>query len=384
MAVNKAIRPARRKPPAEPESNSAVEQIVERIRAARNVDFRNYKRPTLQRRIERRMEERKCPTAAEYLALLDRDPTEYGSLIRSMLVKVTSFFRDPEMWSELSRKVLPQMLAEKQTGEHVRVWCAGCATGEEAFTAAIVVAEAMGASFGDQDVKVFGTDMDEAAIAHARLGIYSDEQVRGVPAEVREKYFVQEPAGWAVRNDLRRCVVFGINNLVLDAPISRLDMLICRNVFIYLDAPLQKRVLSRFHYALRRHGILVLGKSELMPFAGRVFEQVDLQRRIYRKDGKRDAALSQERLVSLIEQESLAREDKENGRAEIGTLSQFHHGVIESLRIPVIATSSDGTVLVWNNAAAMLWGRSANDVSGKKIAALSCPGPGADLRTGRR
>src|SRR5207302_8830922 len=172
------------------------------------------------------------------------------------------------------------------------------------------------------DVKVFGTDLDEKAIAVARHGVYPAAALEAVPRKLREKYFAPDPGGWSVRKEIRRAVVFGINNLVSDAPISRLDLLICRNVFIYLDAALQRRGLSRFHYALRRDGILMLGKSELIPFAARIYEPIDLARRIYRKDGRRDSAVSQERLVGLLEQESVAREiDQETEK--VGSIDQF-------------------------------------------------------------
>ena len=260
--------------------DSAVEQILERIRESRNFDFRNYKRATLKRRIERRVADRHCRTVADYQTLLEREPTEFGALIGSMLIKVTGFFRDKEMWDTLSTKVIPQMLAEKRAGEEIRVWCAGCATGEEAFSVALLLADAMGPAFQNQEVKIFGTDADESAVAFARRGIYSQEQVQTVPPEMLKNWFYEESGGWAVRKEIRRAVVFGVNNLVSDAPISRLDLLLCRNVFIYLDAQMQKRVLTRFHYALRRHGLLVLGKSELIPFAAKIFEAIDLQRRI--------------------------------------------------------------------------------------------------------
>src|SRR5207253_2944895 len=302
-----------------PSNAETVEQILERIRATRNFDFRHYKRPTLHRRIERRMAERKCKTAAAYLALLDRDPAECDALIASMLIKVTGFFRDAETWTLLSGKVIPQLLSEKRPGEEIRVWCAGCATGEEAFSVAIMLAEAMGPAFQNQEVKIFGTDADERSIAYGRRGVYSREQVQSLPADVIKSWFIEDAAGFTVRKEIRRTVVFGVNNLVSDAPISRLDLLLCRNVFIYLDVPLQKRVLTRFHHALRRHGLLVLGKSELIPFAGKIFEPVDLQRRIYRKDGRRDTAVAQERLVSLLEQESTARAAEE-GRSDLNTV----------------------------------------------------------------
>src|SRR6267143_463184 len=355
-----------------------LEEILRKIRDARNFDFRDYKRPTLLRRIQRRMQDRKKRTVREYGALLDREPAEFDALLSSMFIKVTSFFRDPEAWEDLSSKAIPQMLSEKRPGEEIRVWCAGCATGEEAFSTGMALAEAMGPSFGNQDVKIFGTDVDEKAIAYARKGQYTRDQVESVPQKSLAEWFIEEGDAYAVRKELRRCVVFGINNLVSDAPISRLDLLICRNVFIYLDAALQKRVLSRFHYALRPHGILMLGKSELIPFAARIYEPIDLPRRIYRKDGRRDNALSQERLVGLLEQESVTRKAAE-ARHQAGSVDQFHRDVLQSLRLPVVATTVDGTVMLWSPAAAKLWNRSHADTTGKKLAALNLPGLPGDL-----
>src|SRR3989441_1130410 len=361
-----------------PSNAETVEQILERIRATRNFDFRHYKRPTLHRRIERRMAERRCKTAAEYLVLLDRDPSEYDALIAAMLIKVTGFFPGAETWTPLSEKVIPQPPTEKRPGEEIRVWCAASATGEEAFSIAILLAEAMGPAFQNQEVKIFGTDADEKAIAFARRGVYSREQVKSVPPEMLKTWFVEDPTGWSVRKEIRRTVVFGVNNLVSDAPISRLDLLLCRNVFIYLDGALQKRVLTRFHHALRRHGLLVLGKSELIPFAGKIFESVDQQRRIYRKDGRRDAAVAQERLVSLLEQKSMALAVDE-GRPDLTTVDQFHRDIVQSLRVPMVATAPDGTILRWNAGATALWGRSEGELTGKKLAALTLPGLPGEL-----
>src|SRR5437660_10740189 len=321
-------------------SNAAdiVEQILERIRDSRGFAFLNHTRPTLHRRIERQMAERKCKTATEYLVLLDRDPAEYDALIASMLIKVTGFFRDSETWTLLSEKVIPQLLSEKRPGEELRVWCAASATGEEAFSIAILLAEAMGPAFQNQEVKIFGTDVDQKAIAFARHGVYSREQVKSVPAGILKTWFVEDPTGWSVRKEIRRTVVFGVNNLVADAPISRLDLLVCRNVFIYLDSALQRRVLSRFHYALRRHGILVLGKSELIPFAARIFEPIDLKARIYRKDGKRDSAVSRQRLSTLLQQESAHPPETEQA-IERSTSDQLHRDALQTLQLPVIGTS---------------------------------------------
>ncbi|HUJ29079.1 MAG TPA: CheR family methyltransferase [Myxococcales bacterium] len=354
-----------------------LEAVIERIRIARNFDFRNYKRATLQRRVERRMHDTNTATLADYIALLDKNPLEYDALISQMLIKVTSFFRDGEPWKTMSDRIIPQILAAKRPGEEIRVWTPGCATGEETFSVAILFAEAMGVSFHNAEIKVFGTDVDEKAINFARHAVYPGSAMQSMPARLREKYFTEEQGGWSVRKEIRRAVVFGVNNLVSDAPISRLDLLVCRNVFIYLDTGLQKRILTRFHYALRRNGIVMLGKSELIPFAARIFEPVDLARRIYRKNGRRDGLGAQDRLVSMLEQESLGGSDE--SRTELAASEEFYRDLLQSMRDPLIATSLDGTVLAWNAGAAALWSRSEAEVVGKKLPALNLPGLSGDL-----
>src|SRR5690242_7629394 len=167
-----------------------LEEILEQIRQERNFDFRNYKRATLQRRIERRMQERGCDSHAQYAQLLESEPEEYDALISMMLLKVTSFFRDPEIWAELSRKTLPTLLSSKR-GEDVRIWCAGCATGEEAFSMAISVADVLGQAFNNFPVKIFATDADEAAITYARRGVYTAEQCQGLSKETLSRWFVR-------------------------------------------------------------------------------------------------------------------------------------------------------------------------------------------------
>jgi two-component system, chemotaxis family, CheB/CheR fusion protein len=366
-----------RKAAEEPPNHRGLDSILEKIRESRNFDFRNYKRGTLERRIQRRMQDRNKRSIRDYAALLERDPNEVDALISSMLIKVTSFFRDPEIWEELSTRTLPQMLSEKAPGEEIRVWSAGCATGEEAFTAAIILAEAMGPSFANHEIRIFGTDVDEKAIAYARKGLYTRHQVESVPKRLLSEWFVPEGEGFTVGKGLRRSVVFGINNLVSDAPISRLDLLICRNVFIYLDATLQKRVLTRFHHALRRHGVLMLGKSELIPFAARIYEPIDLPRRIYRRNGGRDMALAQERLMGLLQQETVARDADQ--RQDTGSIDHFHREILQSMRHPVVATSADGSVMLWNLAAAHLWNRPERDTVGKKLTALNLPGLSGEL-----
>jgi two-component system CheB/CheR fusion protein len=360
-------------------NRDTLEDVLERIREVRNFDFRNYKRATLQRRIERRMVERRRRTMKEYLDLIERSPEELDALVSGMLIKVTSFFRDAETWEVLRKRVVPDLLARTPPGEELRVWSVGCATGEEVYSVAILLAEALGPAVHHAQVKVFGTDVDEAAIAFARRGVYSREQVQGVSKERLERWFTAGPEGWSVRKEIRRMVVFGVNNLVSDAPISRLDLLVCRNVFIYFDATLQKRILSRFHYALRPNGVLLLGKSELIPFAAKIFTPLDLSKRIYVR-GQREGrvVLDEDRLAALVEQEDVSRAMGE-ARSELSGASQLHRDIVASLQVPIIATTLDGTITAWNPAAARLWRRSEAEVRGKRLASLGLSGLSGDL-----
>jgi two-component system, chemotaxis family, CheB/CheR fusion protein len=361
-----------------PTATEQLEDVIEKIRRARNFDFRNYKRATLRRRIERRISERGCRGMADYLELLDRSPEEYDALLSSLLIKVTAFFRDKEMWDLLAKKVLPEIVARKSPGDEIRIWSAGCATGEEVYSAAILLSELLGPKVQNVQIKVFGTDVDESAIAHARHGVYTSHSIEELSRERISKFFARVPGGYAVSKDLRRLVVFGVNNLVSDAPISRIDLLLCRNVFIYLDAALQKRVLSRFHYALRQAGVLVLGRSELIPFAAKIFDSLDLRLRVYRR-GSRAAAVNDENLLGQLEQEDIARAVRQS-REDLGGPGlggpdlDAARDILQALPLPIIGTSLDGTVQLWNGAAARLWRRPESEVRGKKLTALALPG----------
>ena len=359
-----------------PPRDNELEAILEKVRQARNFDFRNYKRATLQRRIERRMAATRCRTRTAYLALLEREPHEVTTLVSSMLIKLTTFFRDPEVWMGLDR-VLRELAQRHRPDQELRIWSAGCATGEEAYSIAIAAAEALGPGDPGAELKVFGTDVEEAAIAHARRGVYSAAQLENVSKERLARWFTPVPGGYAVRKEIRRSVVFGVNNLVSDAPVSRIDLILCRNVFIYLDSELQKRVLGRFHFALRHEGVLVLGRSELIPFAARLFEPLDLPHRIYRKDFRQETPLPpQQQQMSLVEPAPLLPQPHAPMREPARSLPR---DVLDSQSCPLIATDLEGTVTLWNRAATRLWGYKEADVVGKRLASLGLPGLAKDL-----
>ncbi len=268
------------------ERDPAFEALLEFLKRSRGFDFTGYKRTSLERRFRRRMDSVGCTSFSDYLDHLEVNPEEYEQLFDMLLINVTEFFRDPPAWEHLRREVLPPLLALKEPDETLRVWCAGCATGQEAYTAAMVLAEALDDEAFRERVKIYATDVDEDALQVARLGVYGQKQIDSIPDALREKYFERADQRLAFRKDLRRTVIFGRNNLVSDAPISRLDLLICRNTLMYFTAETQGRVLRQFDFALREHGVLMLGKSEMMLTRRDVFAPVDLKMRIFRKVGR--------------------------------------------------------------------------------------------------
>jgi two-component system, chemotaxis family, CheB/CheR fusion protein len=264
-------------------TDSTFEALLEFLKRSRGFDFTGYKRTSLERRFNRRMDAVGCKRYSDYLDYLEVHPEEYEQLFNTLLINVTEFFRDPPAWEHLREQVVPALFAAKDNDDPVRVWSAGCATGQEAYTVAMVLAEHLGEDAYRDRVKIYATDIDEEALAVARPAIYTRKQLESVPEELRAKYFEHAGQQMAFRADLRRSVIFGRNNLVSDAPISRLDLLICRNTLMYFTAETQGRILRHFHFALRDHGALMLGKSEMMISHRDVFEAVDINRRVFRK-----------------------------------------------------------------------------------------------------
>ena len=265
------------------QDDQGLETLLRHLRDTRGFDFTGYKRSSLSRRVRRRMEQVGITDHAEYLDHLELHGDEFTALFNTILINVTGFFRDPEAWEQLRGEVLPELLAAKGPADPIRVWSAGCASGEEAYTLAMVLAELLGDEAFRARVKIYATDVDEDALAHARQAVYDERQMASVPPELRERYF--EPVGGrhGFRADLRRSVIFGRNDLVQDAPISRIDVLACRNALMYLDAETQARILARFHFALAPAGVLFLGKAEMLLSHGARFAPVDLRRRIFRR-----------------------------------------------------------------------------------------------------
>jgi two-component system CheB/CheR fusion protein len=257
--------------------------LLDYLHRTRGLDLSGYKRVGLLRRLTKRLRTVGVDGFGEYVRYLETHPTEFTGLLDTLLINVTAFFRDDLPWDFLRTEIVPQILAQKAPLDAIRVWCAGCATGEEAYTLAIVLAEALGIETFQERVKLYGTDLDTDALAKARLGAYTERDLADVAPELVEKYFHRRDNQFVFRMDLRRCVIFGRNDLMQDAPISRVDLLACRNTLMYFDGPTQARILARFHFALNEGGFLVLGRAETMLTHGNMFTPVDLRRRIFTK-----------------------------------------------------------------------------------------------------
>jgi two-component system CheB/CheR fusion protein len=280
------------------DADGDLEVLLDYLRRSRGFDFTGYKRTSLSRRIDKRMQAVGADGYLGYLDHLEVDPEEFTHLFDTILINVTGFFRDPPAWEYLGAEVLPRLAADKRDRDPIRVWSAGCASGEEAYTLAMALAEALGPEVVRERVKIYATDVDEDALNHARQARYTAKQVEGVPPELLERYFERNGDGYVFSKELRRSVIFGRHDLIQDAPISRIDLLVCRNTLMYLNSDTQAHVLARFSFALREGGYLFLGKAEMLLAHPDLFSSVDLKRRVFRKQ---PGATLRERLMVLAD-----------------------------------------------------------------------------------
>src|SRR5437588_4626702 len=269
----------------ETELDPALEELLEFLRTSRGFDFSGYKRGSLGRRITKRMHSVGLDDYRSYRELLEAEPQEFVELFNTILINVTSFLRDGEAWQYLGDEVVPMLLDSRGQDAPLRAWSAGCASGEEAYSLAVVLCDAVGEDAFRQRVKVYGTDADEEALATARLGRYRASAVKGtLDSEQVERYFEADGDDMVFRKDLRRAVIFGRHDLVQDPPISRVDVLVCRNTLMYFNADTQRRILSNFHFALNDGGYLFLGKSEALVSRTGLFVPADHKRHVFQNE----------------------------------------------------------------------------------------------------
>ncbi|MDV3000058.1 MAG: hypothetical protein N5P05_001664 [Chroococcopsis gigantea SAG 12.99] len=335
-----------------PEVSKEFESLLNYIKKVRGFDFTGYKRSSLTRRVRKRMQAQGIEKFTEYQDYLEVHPQEFIELFNTILINVTGFFRDPDTWDYIREEIIPRIA--KSPDQPIRVWSAGCASGQEAYTLAMVLAESLGISAFKQRVKIYATDLDEQALNQARHGIYSASEVSNIPPELLERYFQCNENSYVFRKDLRRSVIFGRHNLVQDAPISRIDFLVCRNTLMYFNAEAQGKIIARYHFALNDNGFLLLGKAEMLLNHGNSFIPIDLKRKIF---SRCSGGVPRNRQPLTEAWEEGERSDYLN--------RQFHlrDEAFDSSPVAQLVVEREGTLFLINERARELFGLTSQDLN---------------------
>jgi len=257
------------------------QEIIKILRHHSGVDFTYYKQTTIRRRIARRMALNKILNLSDYLKILQGNKLAPEDLFNDLLIPVTEFFRDAKIFQTMREKVFPLLTGKVTEGNSIRIWIAGCSTGEEAYTLAIALHEYLGENLEGKEIQIFASDISEVAIAKARIGFYRKSQMRNISETILTKYFTSNTNGYKIKRQIRDLCIFAVHNFLTDPPFAKMDLITCRNVFIYMDSILQKKSLATFHYALKENGFLLLGKSETAVPAGELFQPFDKAGKIY-------------------------------------------------------------------------------------------------------
>jgi len=282
------------------DTNPAFEVLLDYLRRNHGFDFTAYKRPSLMRRLQQRMQMLQISSYSPYNDYLKEHPEEFAHLFSTIEINVTSFFRDQSAWDYVSAEIIPRIIAAKSSNEPIRIWSAGCASGEETYTLAILMAEALGVEKFRERVRIYATDVDKDALNQAYHGSYLSSKVVGIPTTLRDQYFERVADRYVFRKDLRGSIIFCHHNLIQDAPMSGIDLLICRNVLIYFNTEAQTRVLMRFHFGLKDTGFLFLGKAEMLNTHTNLFTYLDLPQRVFTKVPK--GHLNSHLLIQALDQ----------------------------------------------------------------------------------
>ena len=350
--------------------DESFEALLRYLRDARGFDFTGYKRTSLMRRVRHRMSQAGHESFEEYLDVLQASSDEFSVLFNTILINVTAFFRDPASWDYIASDVIPRILAERAPNDPIRVWSAGCASGQEAYTLAILLAEALGPDEFRQRVKIYATDVDDDALTEARTASYDAKTVEAVPPDLLGRYFEQAGGKYAFRKDLRRTIIFGRNDLVKDAPISRADLLVCRNTLMYMNAETQRNVLGRLHFALAAQGTLFLGHAEMLLSHSDRFTPLSLKHRIFRKAAGSHGGLDRYGVTAGLYER----------HGDLPGLTTVRDMAFRASPVAQIVVTGEDTVAMINQQAETMFGLSARDI-GRLLRDLEVSYRPVELRT---
>jgi PAS domain S-box-containing protein len=327
------------------QQQQALREIFTQLKLRTGHDFTNYKRATLLRRIERRINIHGLPSLQAYENLIQENPEETTALLKDLLISVTNFFRDQEPFKSLEENIVPGILLNKKADDQVRVWVAGCATGEEAYSIAILIAEHTMGVVDAPKIQIFATDIDEAAISIAREGFYTLSDTADVSADRLRRFFIKEEGGYRVRREIREMILFANHNFLKDPPFSRLNLISCRNVLIYLNHIAQERVMETFHFALNSGGYLFLGTSESVDGASDLYTVINRECHIFqaREVPRRHYPLPESVPKFLYSQNQSIQlsTEKEGGSAGRASFGELHQKLLEEYAPPSIVVNEE-------------------------------------------
>jgi two-component system CheB/CheR fusion protein len=371
----------------------ALSRIYALLRARTGHDFSEYKERTFQRRVQRRMQVVQTTKLDEYAERLQQQPEEVTALFRDLLIGVTEFFRDTAAFETLGKSVIPKLFEDKRADDEVRVWVAGCSTGEEAYSIAILLREQLEKTITPPRVQIFATDIDEAALSIARAARYPAAIVKSVSADRLQRFFVHESGNYRLVKELRDMCIFSVHSIIRDPPFSRLDLISCRNLLIYLKPSLQTQIIPLFHYSLRPGGYLFLGPSENVTRYSELFSTLDRKSRLFRRrDLVSRPPLLLRQFMPAERQDAAAREDGQNGLLQRSDLlRRIAATIIEHFAPPHVIVDEAGQALYFSSGTGKYLQAAAGPPS-RDIVAMARPGLRADLRaalqnaktTGRR
>jgi two-component system CheB/CheR fusion protein len=326
------------------EAEEAMRDILSTVRARTGHDFSQYKRATLARRIERRLQVNQLRSLGEYREFITDHSAEAAALLRDLLISVTWFFRDPHAWETLDKRVLPTLFEERADGGNVRAWIVGCATGEEVYSLAMLLCEHMDSMNQPPAASIFATDIDEEALRYARYGLYPHSIAEHVPAERLRRFFVPEQAGYRVQKRLREMVMFATHNVIQDAPFSRLDLVCCRNLLIYLTRAVQSKVLDLLHFSLRPEGYLFLGMSESIDDAHDGFAAVSKSNRLFAQQPRGRNGVALPAVATLVPRRQSGEAVASAGRRLI-SFGELHQRLLEHYAAPSIVVDEQYNIV---------------------------------------
>ncbi|WP_043481821.1 CheR family methyltransferase [Janthinobacterium sp. HH01] len=359
---------------------NALREIIATLQERTGHDFNHYKRATVLRRLERRLQVRSVQDLLAYRDVIRADPAESDTLLKDLLIGVTQFFRDRETFEVLERDIIPALFADREAMQPVRLWVAASSTGEEAYSLGMLLSEQAGRSLTPASLQIFATDIDERAIAVARAGVYAEESVDALPEGMLPRYFDPNGRGYRIKKQLREHVSFALHNLLRDPPFSRLDMISCRNLLIYLDREAQTRILETFHFALKPDGVLLLGNSESADMLAEHFVPIDKKNRIYRAKANRVNIRVPTVISPFRPLRQSVRQDDATGERNQSTYAGLHDRALAATAEPSLIVNGNADI-IHMTAEAGKFLRHAGGEPSRNVLSLVVPELRLDLRT---